>query len=180
MSYADTEALDLDKILQTGAEWHVDCGDMVKIENGCRIPILRTFGRILWHAIPEPPATLQGAAIWQIQCHDPRATYYIAGCCHLVNLLSWCQSHMLHCKVQSPSEISVMIVPHAGCKNSICHIENIYIYIYIYWKWFFAKFYLFGCFFKMQFGLWRAPAFVSSPIHLLLSLYKRSWCACIQ
>ena len=23
---------DLDKILQTGAEWHVDCGDMVEIE----------------------------------------------------------------------------------------------------------------------------------------------------
>ena len=25
---------DLDKISQTGAEWHVDCGDMVEIETG--------------------------------------------------------------------------------------------------------------------------------------------------
>ena len=29
----------LDKISQTCAEWHVDCGDMVKIETRCRIPI---------------------------------------------------------------------------------------------------------------------------------------------
>jgi len=51
---------DLDKISQTGAEWHVDCVDMVEIETRCRIPIRRTFGRIQWHVIPEPPATLQG------------------------------------------------------------------------------------------------------------------------
>ena len=51
-------------------------------------------------------------------CH-PRATYHIAGCCHLVNSLSWFQSHMPHCRVQSPDEINVVIVPH-----SIRHIEN--------------------------------------------------------
>ena len=60
---------DLDKILQTGAEWHVDCGDIVKIETRCRIPIWRTFGRIA------------------MTCH-PRTTCHIAGCCHLVNSLS--------------------------------------------------------------------------------------------
>ena len=76
---------DLDKISQTGAEWHVDCGDMVEIETTCRIPIWRTFGRIQWHVIPEPPATLQGAATWWIQCQDPRATCHIVGCCHRVN-----------------------------------------------------------------------------------------------
>ena len=54
---------DLDKISQNGAEWHVDCGDVVKIETRCRIPIWRTFGRIPWHVIPEPPATLQGVII---------------------------------------------------------------------------------------------------------------------
>jgi len=39
-----------------------DCGDVVKIKTRCtgRIPIWRTFGRIPWHVIPEPPATLQG------------------------------------------------------------------------------------------------------------------------
>jgi len=54
---------DLDKISQTGAEWHADCGNMVEIETRCRIPIWRTFGRIQWHVIPEPPATLQGVRI---------------------------------------------------------------------------------------------------------------------
>ena len=39
---------DLDKISQTGAEWHVtvDCGDVIEIETRCRIPIWWTFGRI--------------------------------------------------------------------------------------------------------------------------------------
>ena len=40
----------------------VVCGDVVEIETRCRIPIWRTFGRIQWHVIPEPPAPLQGAA----------------------------------------------------------------------------------------------------------------------
>jgi len=42
-----------------------------RIETGSRIPIWRTFGRIQWHVIPERRATLQGAAAWRIQCHDP-------------------------------------------------------------------------------------------------------------
>jgi len=118
-------------ISETGAELHVDCGDVVKSETRCRIPKWQTFGRIQWHVIPEPPATLQGVATWRIQCHDsratchiagcchransmachPRTTYHIAGCCHLVNSLSRFQSHMPHCRVQSPGEINVMIVP---------------------------------------------------------------------
>ena len=36
---------DFDKISQIGVEWHVDCADMVKLENRCRIPMRRTFGR---------------------------------------------------------------------------------------------------------------------------------------
>jgi len=44
----------------------------------------------------------------------------------------------------------------AGCKPVIIHPP--------YWKSFFAIFYFFG--FLMQFGLWRAAAFVSSPIYL--------------
>ena len=54
---------DLDKISQTGAEWHVDYGDIVKIETRWRIPIWRTFGWIPWHVIPQPPAALQGVII---------------------------------------------------------------------------------------------------------------------
>jgi len=105
---------------------------MVEIETRCRIPVWRTFWRIQWHVIPEPPVIFQGAATWRIQCHDPRATchiagccnranstvchpratYHIAGCCHLVNSLSWFQSYMPHCRLQSPGEINVIIVPH--------------------------------------------------------------------
>ena len=130
---------DCDKISQTGAEWHVVCGDIVKIETKCRIPIWWTFPRrIPWHVIPEPPATLQGAATcefnvtilelcvtlqgaatWWIHCHDSRGT------CHI-----------------------------AWCNNSICRIEN-HVFRHILFFWF-----------LMQFWLWRAAAFVSSPIHL--------------
>ena len=119
---------DLDKILQTGAEWHVDCNDMVKLETRCRIPIWRTFGRIQWHVIPqphcrvlplgeftvtirEPHATLQGAATWRIQCRDSRATCRIMGCCHLVNSLSQFQSHIPHCRLQSPATLQGVIIP---------------------------------------------------------------------
>ena len=70
----------LDKISETGAEWHVHCGDVVEIETRCRIPIWRTFWRIQWHVIPEPRITLQGAATWWIHCYDSRATCHIAGC----------------------------------------------------------------------------------------------------
>ena len=45
-------------------------------------------------------------------------------------------------------------LPHCRCKNSIRHIENRFSPYCI-------------LFFLMQFRLWRAAAFVSSPIHLL-------------
>ena len=86
----------LDKISETGAECHIDCGDVVEIVTRCRIPIWRTFGRIQWHVsqshlphctvlppgefnvmIPELRATLQGAATGLIQWHvipEPRIT----------------------------------------------------------------------------------------------------------
>jgi len=51
----------------------------IEIEIMCGIPIWRKFGRIQWHVSPAPPATLQGAATWRIQCHDHRATYHTAG-----------------------------------------------------------------------------------------------------
>ena len=124
---------DLNKISETGAEWHVDCSDMVEIETRCRIKIWRTFGRIQWHVISEPPATLQGAATWWIHCYDSRATCHIAGCSYLAQSMSWSR-HI------------------AAYKNSIRHR--------------FSRFspYFFSL---MQFRLWRAGAFVSSPIHLL-------------
>jgi len=96
---------DLDKISETGAEWHVDCGDVVEIETRCKIPIWWTFWRIQWHVIPEPCIILQGAATWWIHCYDSRATCHIAGCSHLAKSMSW------SCHI-------------AWCKSSIRHIEN--------------------------------------------------------
>ena len=101
---------DLDKISQTGAEWHVDCGDMVKIKTRCRIPIWRTFGRIQWHVISEPLITFRGAATWRIQCRDPRFT------CHMQGAATW--------RIQCPDPSATCHI--AGCKNFIRHIENRY------------------------------------------------------
>jgi len=135
---------DLDKISQTGAEWHVDCDDMVKIEIRCRIPIWRTFGWIQWHVIPEPPATLRGAATWRIQCHDHRAMCHIVGAAtgriqwHVIPepritlqgaATWWIYSHdpRATCHIAGCSHLakSMSWSCHiAGCKNSIRHIEN--------------------------------------------------------
>ena len=93
------------KISQTGTEWHVDCGDMVKIETRCSVLIWRTFGLIPWRVIPQPPATLQGAVTWWIHCHDSKATCHIVGCSHLAKSMSW------SCHI-------------AGCNNSIRHVKN--------------------------------------------------------
>jgi len=85
---------DLDKISQTGTEWHVDCGDDMKWKpdvefqyggrlgefNGmssqshvshCRVLPLGEFTV----TIPEPHATLHGAVTWWNQCLD-RATLH--------------------------------------------------------------------------------------------------------
>ena len=103
--YAEGGPIWIKKNSQTGAEWHVDCGDMVKTETRCRIPIWRTFGRIQRHVIPKPRITLHCAATWWIHCHDPRATCHIAGCSHLAKSMSWsCHT--------------------AGCNTSIRHMEN--------------------------------------------------------
>jgi len=101
---------DWDKILETGAEWHVDCGDLVEIETRFRIPIRRTFGRIEWYVIPEP-----------------RATCHIAGCCHLANSMSWFQSYVSYCRVLPLVEFTVTIPePHATSQGAVtwrnqCH-----------------------------------------------------------
>jgi len=186
---------------------------MVEIETRCIIPIRQTFGRIQWYVILEPPATLQGAATWRIQCRDcratchiagcchqanstachPRAMYHIAGCCHLVNSLSWFQSYMPHCRVQSAGEIKVMIVPHCRVLplgEFTVMIPELHATLQGAVSWrnqshdratlqgvripsailniFFVIFYFF--LFLIQFRLWRAAAFVSSPIHLFYTV----------
>ena len=115
---ADLALSDLDKISQTVAECHVDFGDMVKIETRSRIPIWRTFGRIQCHA----RATYHIAGC----CHlVNRATCHISGCCHLANLLLWSQFH----------------VPHRSMAKSMSRSWHIYEFHPPYWKSFFAIFY---------------------------------------
>ena len=72
----------MDRISQTGTEWHIDCGDMVKIETDVEFQYGERLGefhsmsseRHLPHCrllplgeftvmIPEPHATLQGVII---------------------------------------------------------------------------------------------------------------------
>ena len=95
-------------------------------------------------------------------CH-PRATCHTAGCCHLANSMSWFQSHMPHCRMQSPGEINVVIVPH--CRVYELHPP--------YWKSFFAIFNFFV--FLVQFRLWQAAdlIFVSSPILVIIIIAVR-------
>ena len=89
---------DLDKILQTGTEWHVDCSDMWKWKPDLEFQHGGRLGDIQWHVIPEPRITLQGAATWWIHCHDSRATSHIAGCSHLTKSMLW-SCHMAHWRV---------------------------------------------------------------------------------
>jgi len=77
---------DLEKKLKTGAEWHVDCVDVVEIKTRCIIPICR---------------------VNSMACH-PRATFHTAGCCHLANSMSWFQSYMSHCMVLPLDEFNGM------------------------------------------------------------------------
>ena len=149
--------------------------DVVEIKTRCRIPIWRTFGWIQWDVIPEPPATLQGATTWRIQCHDSRATCHIAGVA--TGRIQWlvipepritlqgAATWWIHCH-DSRATRHIAGCSHlaksmswschiAGCKNSIRHIANRF------WPYFI---YLF--LFLMQFRLWWAAAFVSSPIHV--------------
>jgi len=135
---------DLDQISQTGAEWHVDCSDMVKIETRCRIPIWRTFGQISWHVIPEPFATLQvlppgefnvmipelrvtlqGVATGRIQRHfipQPRITSQGAATWWIHCHDSRATCHIARCSHLAKSMSWSCHI--AGCNNSIRHIEN--------------------------------------------------------
>jgi len=122
------------------------------------------------------------------------STCHTAGCCHLANSMSWFQSYVLHCMVLPPGEFNDMSSqshvshcrvlplgeftatisePHATLQSAVtwrnqCHdratLQGVRIPSAVL-KSFYAIFYFFVLF-LMQFRLWRAAAFVSSPIHL--------------
>ena len=118
----------------------------------------------------EPPATMHGASNWRIQCHDSRAMSHIAGCCHRANSMA-CHTratyHIAGCCYNSRATGYIAGCSHlsksvswschiAGCNNSIRHIENRLPYFFL---------------FLMQVRLWRAAAFISSPIHLFVDFF---------
>ena len=89
------------------------------------IPQLRVIlqgaatGRIQWDVISEPRIiTLQGDATWWIHCHVSRATVTVCSApsdCLLLGAVykfAYLLTYMPHCRVRSPGEINVLIVPH--------------------------------------------------------------------
>jgi len=123
---------------------------------------------------PRSTCHIAGAATWQIQCHDPRS---VSHCSVLppgeFNGMS-SQSHVSDCRVLPLGKFTVMISEsHATLQGAVtwrnqCHDRaplQCVIIPFAILKIVFAIFYFFW--FLMQFGLWWAAAFLSSPIHLL-------------
>ena len=129
---------------------------------------------------------------WRVDCCDvwkwkPDVEFQYGGCLSEFSGVS-SHSHVSHYRVLPLGEFMVTIPePHAshiagcshlaksmswschiaGCNNSIRHIENRFsLHIFLA--------------FLMQFGLWRAAAFVSSPIHLSLKITQdhSKWHCC--
>ena len=110
----------------------------------------------------EPPATIHGASNWRIQCHDSRAMSHIAGCCHRANSMACHPRATYHtagcchragavtCRNQCHDHATLqgVTIPSAILKI-VCHIFL----------------------FLMQVRLWRAAAFISSPIHLFVDFF---------
>jgi len=88
-------------------------------------------------------------------------------------------SHVSHCRVLPLGEFTVMIPePHATLQGAVtwrnqCHDRATLQGVIIASAILNIIFRLF-CFFRIQFGLWRASSFVSSPIHLLFLFYYSS------
>jgi len=85
------------------------------------------------------------------------------------------QSHLPHCRVLPPGEFNVMIPePHATLQGAVTDEINVVIVPHCrvwefhpaYWKSFSP--YFISVLFSTRFRLWRAAAFVSSPIHLTI------------
>ena len=125
---------DLDKISQTGTEWHVDCGDVWKWKKDVEFQYGGRLGE------------------FNGMSSQSHVSHCRVLCCHLVNSLSWFQSHIKGCSHLAKSMSWSCHI--AGCKNSIRHIEyrfSPYFIVFV---------------FNAVYTLWRAAAFVSFPIDL--------------
>ena len=129
----------------------------------CRVLPLGEFSAM----IPELCVTLQGAATGRSQRHvipEPHIT--LQGDASWWIHLSWFQSHIAGCSHLAKSMSWSCHI--AGCNNSIRHNENRFSHIILYFI------------LLMQFGLWRAAAFISSLIHLFYFAWVRCHCQCSQ
>ena len=70
----------LDKILQAGTEWHVDCGDVWKWKPDVEFQYGGHLGEFNGMSRRTTYHIACDAATWWIHCHDCRATCHIAGC----------------------------------------------------------------------------------------------------
>jgi len=74
---------DLDKIWQTGTEWHVDCGDVSKWKPDVEFQYGGRLGEFNGMSSQSHVYNYHIAgccATWWIHCHDSRATCHIAEC----------------------------------------------------------------------------------------------------
>ena len=113
----------MDTISQTGAERHVDCGDMVKIETRCRIPIGGRLGELhgmssqshLPHCMVLPPGEFN-VMIPELRVTQSHCRVLPPG---EFNGMS-SQSHVSHCRVLSFGEFTVTIPePHATLQGAV-------------------------------------------------------------
>jgi len=170
---------DLDKISQIGPEWHVDCGDIwskskpdVDLQYGGRLGefygmsycLLLPAGKfnVMITELRVTLQALQGAATGEFNAMSSQNHIYI---------------YILHCRELPLAEFTVTILePHATLQGAVtwrnqcheswsCHIAGVIIPSGILKIVFRHNLFIF-LFVLMQIGLWRAAAFVSSPIHL--------------
>ena len=93
---------------------------MVEIETRCILLIWGTFGRIEWHVIPEPPATLRVLPPGELNVMIPELRVTLQGAARgEFNGMS-SQSHVSYCRVLPLDEFTVMIpVPHATLQGAV-------------------------------------------------------------
>jgi len=112
--------------IHDGAEIrHLEIENRHDVETRCRIPISGTSGRILSHVIPEPTATLLGAATGRIQWHvipEPRITLKDAA-------TLWIHCHDSRATCHMP-QLQGVRSPSAILKVVFCHILFIILFFY--------------------------------------------------
>ena len=102
---------DLDKISQTGTEWHVDCGhcgDVWKRQPDVQFQYGGRLGEFNGMSSQSHVSHCRVLQWWWMHCHDSRATCPIAGCSHLAKSMSW----SCHIAGRIPSAILKIVFRH--------------------------------------------------------------------